>query len=221
MVNLLELFAWSRSVWNVWEKLGYNVFSTDLIKYDWINYDIDILNFDYKKVPFIPDIIWASPPCTTFSIAACWYHRKPWNITKEAILWDKIVKKTLEIIKYYEKINPNIKWYIENPRWLLRKMDFMQDLPIRHTVTYCSYWDIRMKPTDIWTNDINWKPLLKCHNYKYDKNWEIIDKHCHHESARRWSSTWTQWLKNAHVRSKIPEYLCFDILSNIKRFAIK
>ena len=37
----------------------------------------------------------------------------------------------------------------------------MQDLP-RKTVTYCKYGDMRMKPTDIWTNDITWIPRKEC-----------------------------------------------------------
>jgi hypothetical protein len=33
-----------------------------------------ILDFDVTKVPFQPDIIWASPPCTGFSVAAIGHH---------------------------------------------------------------------------------------------------------------------------------------------------
>ena len=42
-------------------------------------------------------------------------------------------------------------WIIENPRGKLRKLEIVKDLP-RTTVTYCQYGDIRMKPTDLWTN---------------------------------------------------------------------
>jgi len=215
-MKVLELFAWSRSIWQVCDELWYECFSTDLTWYDNVNYEVDILKFDTGKVPFVPDVIWASPPCTTFSIAACYHHRKPWHLTEEAKLWDLIVLKTLELIEYYKKINPNLIWYIENPRWLLRKMPFMQYIGIRNTVWYCRYWDNNGKPTDIWSNNKNWKPRPVCRNYKYNKEtWEIIDKHCHHEWARRWARTWTQWKKNAHERSKIPEQLCREILQSI------
>jgi len=211
-MKILELFAWSRSIWNEADKMWFKVFSTDLKVFEKIDYNVDILEFDYTKVDFIPDMIWASPPCTTYSIASCFYHRKPWNFTQEAILWDKIVLKTLEIIDYYLKLNPNLVWYIENPTWLLRKQVFMQNIWILNEITYCSYWFNIMKPTDIWTNNNKWKPKTKCKNHKYDKEWNQISTHCHHEWARRWSSTWTQWKLNAYERSKIPSELCIEIL---------
>ena len=51
-----------------------------------------------------------------------------------------------------------------------------------------------------------------CRNYKYDKEGNIIDKHCHHESARRGSKTGTQGKKGSYERSKIPLELCNDLL---------
>jgi site-specific DNA-cytosine methylase len=35
-----------------------------------LDYAVDVLDFDVSKVPFVPDVIWASPPCTTFSVAS-------------------------------------------------------------------------------------------------------------------------------------------------------
>ena len=70
MINVLELFAGSRSVGKVAEKLGYNVFSSDINAFDGIDYVVNILDFDVNKVPFKPNIIWASPPCTYFSVAS-------------------------------------------------------------------------------------------------------------------------------------------------------
>lgn len=201
-MKLLELFAGSRSIWKVAEKLGFNVFSSDINNFEKIDYNVDILKFDFDKIPFIPDILWASPPCTTFSIASCWHHRKPWNHTKEADLWDKIIIKTLEIIKYYLTLNPKLIWYIENPRGLLRKMDFMQNIGTRQTVTYCQYWDNRMKPTDIWTNNVSWIPKKMCKN----------GDSCH-VSAPRGSKTGTQGLKSAYLRSIIPKKLCYEVLN--------
>ena len=69
-MKVLELFAGSRSVGKIAEQLGMEVFSSDLIEFDGIHYPISILDFDVTKVPFQPDVIWASPPCTGFSVAA-------------------------------------------------------------------------------------------------------------------------------------------------------
>jgi len=205
--KLLELFAGSRSVGNVAESLGYDVFSSDVNDFDKIDYVVDILNFDIKKVPFKPDVIWASPPCTYFSVASIGKH---WNEdhtpkSKNALIGVSYVSKTLEIIK---TLKPN-KWYIENPRGKLRKLQVVKGLP-RTTITYCSYGDNRMKPTDIWSNNIfdmfnekGWKPKPMCYNGNIK---------CHHEAAPRGSKTGTQGLKGNYNRSKVPVELCSDIL---------
>ena len=199
-MNVLELFAGSRSIGKEAEKLGMNVFSSDLIEFDGINYPVSILDFDVSKVPFKPDIIWASPPCTGFSVAAIgrnWNHDKTPK-TDSARLGILLVEKTIEIINYY---NPTY-WFIENPRGMLRKMPIMEQFK-RNSVTYCQYGDERMKPTDIWTNSNAWIPKPTCKN----------GDSCH-VSAPRGSSTGTQGLKNAYERSKIPSELCFEILKS-------
>jgi hypothetical protein len=202
-LKVLELFAGSRSVGKMAESLGMKVFSSDINDFDGIDYVTDILNFDVSKVPFKPDIIWASPPCTTFSVASIGYHWKGGSgayipKTESAVTGKLIALKTIEIINHF---NPKF-YFIENPRGLLRKMEFMQNMN-RHTVTYCQYGDKRMKPTDIWTNSENWNPRLMCKNG---------DK-CH-ESAPRGARTGTQGIKDAYNRSKIPEQLCREILES-------
>jgi len=206
-MKVLELFAGSRSVGKAAHSLGYEVFSSDLNDFKDIDYAVDILDFDTKKVPFKPDIIWASPPCTFFSVASIGTH---WNEdhtpkTIEAIKGVAIVKKTLEIIKHF---NPKY-YYIENPRGKLRKLEVMKGIP-RTSVWYCKYNDTRAKPTDIWSNNIRslfnpdgWNPRPQCFN---------DNAKCHHEAAPRGSKTGTQGLKGNYNRSKIPEQLCLEIL---------
>lgn len=205
-MKILELFAGSRSFSKNAEKIGgYDVFTSDIEPFEKIDYVTNILDFDVNVVPFKPDIIWASPPCTGFSVAAIGYHwdggknaYKP--KTETAKLGIEIVKKTIEIINHFK---PKY-WYIENPRGVLRKLDFMQELH-RKTVTYCQYGDNRMKPTDIWTNNIAWNPKPMC------KNGDLC-----HEPAPRGSRTGTQGRKNAYERSKVPDELCTEIILNSK-----
>jgi hypothetical protein len=202
-MNVLELFAGSRSVGKVAQKLSYNVYSSDIEQFGGIDYVTDILEFDPTKVPFKPDIIWASCPCTAFSVAAI---GKNWTkvgddyIPKNprAEFGLKLVQKTLEIIEHFKPTY----FFIENPRGMLRKMPIMADLP-RYGVTYCQYGDTRMKPTDIWTNSTNWTPRPMCKN----------GDSCH-VAAPRGSKTGTQGLKGAYERSKIPEDLCLEILKS-------
>lgn len=74
-MNILELFAGSRSVGKAAESLEMNVFSVDWENYENINLLIDIGELTKEDVPFVPDIIWASPDCTTYTIAAISTHR--------------------------------------------------------------------------------------------------------------------------------------------------
>jgi hypothetical protein len=63
----------------------------------------------------------------------------------------------------------------------------------------------------------NWTPKEQCHNYKYDKQGNIIDKHCHHEAARRGAQTGTQGRKGSYERSKIPLQLIREIIDCISK----
>ena len=76
----------------------------------------------------------------------------------------------------------------------------------------CQYGDDRAKPTDIWTNSKTWIPRPECHNYKYDKDGNVINQHCHHESARRGTKTGTQGKNGHYERSRIPGELCNEVL---------
>jgi hypothetical protein len=202
-MKVLELFAGSRSVGKIAEELGMEVFSSDLIEFEGIHYPISILDFDVTKVPFQPDIIWASPPCTGFSVAAIGHHwagGKGAYIpkTETAKLGIELVKKTLEIIEHFQPTY----WFMENPRGVLRKLDVVKGLK-KNSVTYCQYGDERMKPTDIWTNSDVWTPKPMCKN----------GDPCH-VAAPRGSRTGTQGRANAYERSKIPEELCREILKS-------
>ena len=212
IMNCLDLFSGTHSFAKCCKELGHNCLTLDRDLPADIN--IDIMDWDYKSFkPNEFDIIWASPPCTCYSVASIsthWTggHRAYIPKTKEAEESMKFVDHMSWIINL---LNPRY-YYIENPRGVLRKLDVMNksrwlDIPLRHTVWYCQYGDKRAKPTDIWTNDNNWNPKPVCKNGNPD---------CHHERAPRGSKTGTQGLKNNYERSKVPEELCEEIIKGIK-----
>ena len=205
-MNTLELFAGTQSFSNVAKRLGHNTFTSDNCYFEGINYQCDIMHFKLERVPYKPEIIWCSPPCQTFSVASISTYYKGGNgayIPKKAETYMGMayVQKAVDIINHFK---PRY-WYIENPRGVLRKLDVVKELPIRHTVWYCQYGDNRAKPTDIWTNDETWTPKPVCKNG---------NRNCHHQPAPRGSRTGTQGLKNAIERSKIPPELFYEILEN-------
>lgn len=205
-MKVLELFAGTRSIGKAFEARGHDVFSIEWDKqHENIDWYVDIMEVtaaDILERFGKPDVIWASPDCTTYSIAAISHHR-----TKEA---DGNLKAVSEYAKLSDKLNQHLLdlireldptyFFIENPRGGLRKMNFMKDIP-KYTVTYCQYGDNRMKPTDLWTNHPDPKFKAMCKN----------GQPCH-VSAPRGSSTGTQGLKNVVDRSRIPKELCEHIV---------
>ena len=216
-MKVLELFAGSRSFSKVAEEFGYETYTTDIEPFDKINQVCNIFDFNIDKMldEFgSPDIIWASPPCTTFSVASIGHHWKGGNKayipkTSKAELGIMIVKETIHIIKM---LNPKY-FYIENPRGLLRKLPVMtKENYLRNTVWYCQYHSEkegikRAKPTDIWTNNFNWIPRNPCKNGNPD---------CDHAYAPRGSRTGTQGMANAYEKSKVPYKLCKEIIERSK-----
>lgn len=215
MINLLELFAGSRSVGKAAEKLGVNVFSVDWEEYEGIDLSIDIESLMDSDIPFTPDVVWASPDCTTYTIAAISKHRNGVEPKSDyAKKCDSVNQHFIYLIKKWLTVNPKMVFFIENPRGMLRHMKWMQEFK-RYTVWYCQYGDDRAKPTDIWTNSKTWIPRPECHNYKYDKQGNIIKRHCHHESARRGARAGTQGKKGHYERSRIPNMLCIEIIESV------
>jgi hypothetical protein len=195
----LELFSGSGEMSNTWKAHNWDTCSIDVeaaYKPD-ICADIRVVTAEQIIESFgHPDVIWSSPPCERFSVAAfgkTWPHGIPNIKTLEAI------DVHIHALKLIFELDPKY-YFIENPRGLLRKMSWMQGLPL-YTVTYCQYGDNRMKPTDIWTNHPapGFKPM--CHN----------GDSCH-ESAPRGSRTGTQGRDSYYARSMVPSGLCEHIV---------
>lgn len=205
-MKVLELFAGTRSIGKAFEQKGHEVFSVEWDKqFEDIDLYEDILKVQAKDILDKfgrPDVIWASPDCSSYSVAAISHHRRKDEhgnlqpITDYAKFCDRVNQHMLCLIL---ALMPKY-WFIENPRGGLRKMDFMNGLP-RYTVTYCQYGDTRMKPTDIWTNHPDPKFKPPCNN----------GDPCH-VSAPRGSVMGTQGLAGSKLRAVIPKELCEHIV---------
>ena len=205
LIKVLELFAGTKSVSNAFKERGHEVFTVDWDE----EFDVD-LHADISKLTAQeiiekfghPDVIWASPDCTSYSVAAISHHRKRAEngnlepVTEYAKFCDETNKHVIDLIR---ELKPKY-YFIENPRGGMRKMDFMQSIP-RYTVTYCQYGERRQKPTDIWTNHPNpmFKPPCKS------------GAPCH-DAAPRGSRTGTQGILGAKDRARIPQQLCRHIV---------
>ena len=234
-MKVLELFAGSRSIGKVAEELGYEVFSCDINNFDGIDYVGNILEFDYSKIPFTPDIIWASPPCEKWSLAC--------GVEGGNIYWESIKEKGKTIgIKPRENFNVNAKYtilktpdrvseernlhlsilnktleiinhykpkayFIENPFGFMRF--YLEDkVEFINFCTYCQYGFPYRKPTNIFSNI-----ELELKSCK-------IGGGCH--SNNLYSRGKVNKLREKSIvntyyeRSKIPKELCLAILKSVK-----
>ena len=205
---VFDFFSGTGSSTKAFKDAGHEVISFELDDYFEATENVDIMNLtaDYLLETYgRPDFVWASPPCTAFSVASIGHHwtggaRAYEPKTKQAVHNQKLVWKTRELI---EQLEPTKGYLIENPRGLLRKLKPVEGLT-RQTITYCQYGDKRMKPTDLWGYVPNWKPRPMCKN----------GDSCH-EAAPRGSRTGTQGLVNAKKRSEVAPELSLELLQSL------
>lgn len=229
-MKVLELFAGTRSIGKAFEARGHQVYSVDWDEsFDNIDLHADIGTLALRDVLErfgLPDIVWASFDCTTFSIAAISHHRRknPETgnldpVSDYAKECDRIDQHVLVLIAELQEerarrgLHPAIV-FIENPRGGLRKMSWMQVLP-RYTVTYCQYGDTRMKPTDIWTNHPapKFKPICKNGDPCHDRAPRSATLRKLRAQGIEMEVGGTQYgLKNSKDRSVIPAQLCEHIV---------
>jgi len=173
---------------------------------------LDLLH-EGVRFPQEPGVLWASPPCQSFSVAAIGGNYRAEGDARipkseSAFLGLRLLLRTVAIIA---QTQPRL-WFIENPRGMMRrKMDAALSLYglhdyVRHTIGYCSYGDTRQKPTDIWTNCHAWASRPLC----------APGSDCH-EAAPRGSKTGTQGVKGARDRSRIPAELFREIFDAIEK----
>jgi len=201
-MKILELFCGTKSFSKVAEKHRHECITVDINPSFNPTYvmDLSIVMNQLGIMDIINDydLIWMSPPCTTFSMASGNTHwtsdRKPkTEQAKEGkallLFCESVAKECIRLNKLYIIENPRAR-----ARWFLPIAD-------RQTAWYCQYGDKRAKPTDIWTNvDIKFRT---CHNGNTD-----------HDAAPRGSRTGTQGMKQTD-RYRIPAQLCEEILDCI------
>lgn len=174
---LLELFSGLGSVSKSFTDYGGKAF-----RIDWSEKLDAELHADISKLTAediidlcggVPDVIWASPDCTTYSIATHRHRTKLEGLLpKTPYAWECDMTNIAMWRLIDELVRRGTKYYfVENPRGRMRHMPFVQDRQ-RYTITYCSYGNKAnangyeefyiMKPTDIWTNHPEPQFLTQC-----------------------------------------------------------
>ena len=120
---IYDFFSGTGSATIPFERRGHTVIKVEFDDYfeadekDILRLDANYLIDKYGQ----PDFIWASPPCTSFSVASIGRH---WNHdytpkSEAAELSLQLIDHTKDLI---ERLNPRLGWIMENPRGMLRKL---------------------------------------------------------------------------------------------------
>jgi len=209
--RILELYSGTAAISRTFAAHGWEALTIDNnplmnpgLCLDMLDFDISMLDKSWR-----PDVIWASPPCTTFSVCTIskhWKNGRP--VSSRAFVGLALVFKAIEII---QELKPKY-FFIENPRGMLRSQPFMAQFP-RHTATYCQYGMDYQKPTDIWTNaDLQLKSCSSgdsCHQFQ-PRNY--IPKSTFNRLGQG-----VQGLSGAEERGAIPPRLCEEIYKSCLR----
>ncbi len=201
-LKILELFCGTKSFTKVSEDKGHKAYTIDIDEK--FNPDLckDVLDVELSDIPFQPDIIWASPPCTEYSIAKTVGVR---NLEYA----DSIVKKTLQLI---QELKPKT-WIMENPQTgLLKSRPFMYRIPYCNA-SYCKYGYPYRKNTTFWNN-----MGLKLEICRNDCDQRVDGRHKAVIGNRFHRRTVLGKVVPLMDRYAIPEKLCVSILEQCERF---
>ena len=170
MPHVLELCCGWKSFSNVLaEDHGWQVTSLDCRNKFRPSILCDVTHWDYRNYysqHLPPDVVWASPPCRTMTVAAWGKHRDGAGgaISKEGEKGDACVRACLEIIGFLKNLNPTLVFFVENPaHGAFRKLDCVRpfiDVGMCRTLQYGDYAPDThsLKPTIILTNCASWAP---------------------------------------------------------------
>jgi hypothetical protein len=205
---MLELFCGTKSVGDIFSSSGYDVISLDYNKKFNATHTEDILKWDYRQYPSgYFDVIWASPDCTTWSIATGGKYRTKASIyglnnqhQAQASLGNEMVLRVMEIITYFQ---PKA-WFIENPKGLLKYfpplVQYIDCVGANMNLIYYGNYNWGFpKPTNIWSNLPLWEdekiPVMPADTYeiKYRKSKQRNER-CYYAFSNG----------SAKSRSKIP-----------------
>lgn len=195
-MKFLELFSGSSSISDYARSLGFDVVDVDWdVKTKALKH-IDILDLDIDTIRSwfggcLPDFVWASPDCTTYSKACGHIHRGN----------APLCLAYSDYAKFCDKVNRHlwddiliplgrlgVPYIVENPRGRYRYMNFVQS-PFMYSIYYSDFGGVTEKPTDLFTNDIRVAALAN------------VSKH-HHTSAHL-----DTLLRGCLGRSTMPMYL--------------
>jgi len=169
MPTILELCCGYKSISKAFARQGWDTITLDNQHRFNPTIVADMLVWDYRAyfaTNPVPDVVWASPPCRTFTKQAWSKHRSKAGSarTSDAREGDRCVRACLDCIAYLRQRNPDLVFFVENPlhgafRHLKCVRPFMRKGQSR-ALQYGDYAPDKhsLKPTLVLTNCDSWTP---------------------------------------------------------------
>ena len=187
MPNILELCCGWKSVSGVFEsECQWESTTVDVLRKFKPTILADVTQWDYRShfaSHAAPDVIWASPPCRTFTVQAWGRYRDSEGgaISTDSEDGDACVRACLECIQYCLQLNPTLIYFVENPlHGAFRKLPCVQPYLEHNLYRTLHYGDYApethsLKPTLILTNCDAWtpKPMVLTRSVRH---WNTLSK---------------------------------------------
>jgi len=130
-LGCVELFSGCGVVTQHFAERRWRVRSVDTLQTSPATDKRSIMNIDYKThFGYVPDFIWASPPCFTYSNLSGGKHRMPekgeFEKTSEALEHNHYFAKMSQMMHWAKSHHPHLIVVIENPVGSMSKMPLMK-----------------------------------------------------------------------------------------------
>ncbi len=170
MALFIELYCGGGNMSSAFKNSGFDILSVDIrkrigtcepvLQKDILKIKPGELTRLCKKYAAQDIILWASPPCPVFSHAAGNRYFENGKLRPE--LAKKSTKHIKKVMRIIDELQP-LFWFIENPRGHLRYCKFFVDWIVKRQamikeLTYSSYGLEFPKPTNLFTNALNYTP---------------------------------------------------------------
>ena len=171
----VELFSGSGDISKAVSVSGFATFSVDIDERCFCDLHADVYSLIGDQLDFSPLLeavrkkypygyiafIWASPDCSTYSIAAGSRNRFRGGAPRTE--YGKSCD--LDNARFFNALwRCHIPYIVENPKGFMRSMDFTNRyLPYRCSVFYGDYGAPYRKPEDLWSNQFGFSAFFRCH----------------------------------------------------------